>query len=222
MIRIQHIWFVFALFILTATVSCEKGDEYYKDYQNNTKVYDGTILKYLESQKGTYDSLLLVLDRAPGLRSKLMGTEKFTFYAMTNRSFEIAVKALNATRKLTNKAPLYLEDVDQLELDSLMGRYIFDGEVTTETLYPYIDGLKTKSVYGYDMHMYYNVSNASGFVSGGQQEIEFSDVNNSIFKRYWQTTTTTAVNLKTTNGVIHFLSASHDFGFNKFTSKFSQ
>lgn len=204
--------------------SCEQGDEYYAEYQNESKVYPGTVLDYLESQNGVYDSLLLVLDRLPALRDSLKNESKqLTLFAITNRSFALAVDALNTTRKLTNKTPLYLEDVKRNELDSLMSRYIFSLELSAANLKPFIDGQTIKSVqYGYEMHAQYRVLNASGMVGGGQQQILFSDVNNSIFQRYWQRINTSAVDIRTQNGIIHVLTAGHDFGFNKFTSKFSQ
>lgn len=203
--------------------SCKKGNDYYYNYNDEASVYDGTILKYLESKPETYDSLLLVLDRFPSIREALDSDETFTLFAPTNRSFEIAVDALNTTRALTNKQPLYLEDVPGNDLDSLVSRYIFESELDIDELKPFIDGLNIDSYkYGYRMHAQYNVLSASGLINGGQQQIIFSDVNNSIFQRYWQNINTSAVNIKTKNGVIHVLASGHDFGFNKFTSKFSQ
>jgi len=203
--------------------SCKKGNDYYYNYNDEASVYDGTILKYLESKPETYDSLLLVLDRFPSIRQALDSDETFTLFAPTNRSFEIAVDALNTTRALTNKQPLYLEDVPGNDLDSLVSRYIFESELDIDELKPFIDGLNIDSYkYGYRMHAQYNVLSASGLINGGQQQIIFSDVNNSIFQRYWQNINTSAVNIKTKNGVIHVLASGHDFGFNKFTSKFSQ
>lgn len=203
--------------------SCKKGNDYYYNYNDEASVYDGTILKYLESKPETYDSLLLVLDRFPSIRQALDSDETFTLFAPTNRSFEIAVDALNTTRALTNKQPLYLEDVPSNDLDSLVSRYIFESELDIDELKPFIDGLNIDSYkYGYRMHAQYNVLSASGLINGGQQQIIFSDVNNSIFQRYWQNINTSAVNIKTKNGVIHVLASGHDFGFNKFTSKFSQ
>ena len=43
----------------------------------------------------------------------------------------------------------------------------------------------------------------------------------TIFQRYWQRVNTSVVNVRTKNGIIHILSAGHDFGFSKFTSKYS-
>lgn len=216
--------FVLLVFILALLFAgCEKGDNYYYNFETAESQYDGTIYEYLEGQKGVYDSLLLILDRVPDLRRKLNNTDStLSLFAVTNRSFQLAVDALNTTRRLTGRSPLYLEDVGLVDIDSMVNRYVLNDVYDTKTLAPFIDGqvvLSTK--YEYRMHIQYRVLDASGFVGGGQQQLLFSDTNNSIFQRYWQQVNTSAVNIRTKNGIIHILSAGHDFGFNKFTSKFS-
>lgn len=209
--------------LLAGLWACEKGDDYYYDYESTDVVYDGTIYEYLTGQVGVYDSLLLVLDRVPDLRRKIDEADStMTLFAVSNRSFDLALDALNTTRALTGRSPLYLEDVGLEDLDSIVNRYAFDQIYDTEQLAPYIDGQVVKSTkHDHDMHIQYRVLNASGFVSGGQQELIFSDTNNSIFQRYWQRINTSAVNIRTSNGIIHVLSAGHDFGFGQFTSKYS-
>lgn len=222
--RIKPILWLFLIGSMTCFLACEKGNDFYYDYTEEAEVFDGTILKYLESKPETYDSLLLVLDRFPELREKLnQASDTLTLFAPTNRSFSLAVDALNTTRALTNRSPLYLEDVPIVDLDSMICRYVFEDLIDIEELRPVIDGLNIDSYkYGYRMHAQYDVLSASGIVGGGQQQIIFSDINNSIFQRYWQNINTTAVDIRTTNGVIHVLSSGHDFGFNKFAAKFSQ
>lgn len=215
---------LFLLCSLSILLSCTKGDEYYSDYVNITQSYDGTILEYLESQSGTFDSLILVLDRLPELRDSLGDDSKdVTLFAVTNRSFQIAIGAMNTARELSGRAPLYLEDLDKADLDSLTSHYIFSGLYDTDALQTFKEGRTVPSMrFDYDMNILYTETNASGFVQGGQQQLLFSDVNNSIFQRYWETINTASVNLYASNGVLHVLSAGHDFGFNKLTTKFSQ
>lgn len=215
---------LFLLSSLSTLFSCTKGDEYYSDYVNITQSYEGTILEYLESQPGTFDSLILVLDRLPELRDSLNDQNKeITLFAVTNRSFQIAVGAMNTARELSGRTPLYLEDLKKADLDSLTSRYVISGLYDTDALHTFKEGRTVPSMrYGYDMNILYNQTNASGFVQGGQQQLLFSDVNNSIFQRYWETINTASVNLYASNGVLHVLSAGHDFGFNKLTTKFSQ
>lgn len=222
-IRIKLILFL-SIGTVICFLSCKKGNDFFYDYTEEAAVFDGTILKYLESRPQTYDSLLLVLDRFPDLREKLDQTnDTLTLFAPTNRSFSLSVDALNTTRALTNRQPLYLEDVPLLDLDSMICRYVFEDLIDIDQLQPFIDGLNIDSYkYGYRMHAQYDVLSASGIVDGGQQQIIFSDVNNSIFQRYWQNINTNSVDIRTKNGVIHVLASGHDFGFNKFAAKFSQ
>lgn len=209
--------------VVLAMASCERGDDFYASYESEETVYDGSIYAYLKSQGGVYDSLLLVLDRVPELRRKLDNPDSsLTLFAATNRSFEIAVNSLNTTRRLTGRAPLYLEDVGLADLDSMVNRYVLNTEFNTAELAPYIDGqVVTSTKNDYKMHIQFRVLNASGFVGGGERQLIFSDTNNSIFQRYWQRVNTSAVDIRTTNGIIHILSPGHDFGFSKFTSKYS-
>ena len=204
-------------------VSCQKGDNYFSNYSSESKVYDGTIYDYLKNQKGTFDSLVLVLERLPDLRRKLQnGDSTLTLFAVNNRSFELAIKSLNTTRALTKKEPLFLEDVGLVDLDSFTNRYVLDQTYNTSDIAPFIDGVTVVSTKNnYNMHIQYKVLNASGYYQGGEQQIIFSDTNRSIFQRYWQRINTISVNIKTKNGVIHILSPGHDFGFGKFTSKYS-
>lgn len=203
--------------------SCEKGDNYFSNYSTEQKVYDGTIYEYIKNQRGTFDSLILVLERLPDLRRKLDNQDStLTLFAVNNRSFELAINSLNTTRKLTDRVPLYLEDVGLSDLDSFTNRYVLNQIYDTESISPFLDGVLVKSTkYDYNMHIQYRVLNASGYYEGGEQQIVFSDTNRSIFQRYWQGINTSTVNVKTNNGIIHILSPGHDYGFGKFTSKYS-
>lgn len=213
----------FAIMLLISTISCKKGDDYYYNYAKEAEVYEGTVYEYLKNQKGEFDSLVLLLNRVPKFEKLFNDEEKITLFATSNRSFQLSVDAMNVNRALLGKEPLYLEDLAVNELDSLMSRYVFEGEYDTKVLAPFIEGQLLKSYqYDYDMHLQHEVLDASGYVQGGEQQIQLSDVNNSIFMRYWNTTNTKSVNIHTQNGVIHILSPNHDFGFGKLTQKFTE
>lgn len=220
--RLLKISLVFIL--LLSAFSCKKGDDYYYDYTKEAEVYDGTIYEYLKNQKGVFDSLVLVLNRLPKLENLLNDeAEELTLFAVSNRSFDLGISAMNTNRNIIGKAPLYLEDLALNELDSLTSRYIFEGVHSSEKLAPFIEGQLLKSYqYEYEMHLQHEILDASGFVEGGEQQIQLSDVNNSIFERYWNTINTKAVNIHTKNGVIHILSPNHDFGFGKLPQKFTE
>ncbi|AIM35709.1 hypothetical protein KO02_02715 [Sphingobacterium sp. ML3W] len=213
----RTLYFGFSFLLLAmAFVACKKGNTYYEDYQVEYTAYNGTTLQFLEEQGSVYDSLLLVLERVPNLRARLNDpTDTITFFALTNNSFTNATDAMNAVRSSANKPPLFLEDIPQPLLDTLTYHYAFDGVYDTDNLKDFIEGKEIRSIDNYRMTMKYKVTSASGIVEGGQQQITLSDMNNSIFQRYWQESSTSVVNIRTTNGRLHILVPSHNYGFSK-------
>lgn len=205
---------------LLGMFSCQKGDTYYYDYQRGEQLYDGTIYEYLSRQKGTYDSLVLVLERLPELRNLLNHPDSsLTLFAVNNRSFELALKNLNIARTQNNLGPLYLEDLNLALLDTLSFHYVFDESYPVSVFESYLDGESIFcSKYNYEMHVLYRILSASGLVGVGQQQLQFSDMNESIYVRYWNITNTSSVNFNTKNGVIHTLTPGHEFGFGKLTT----
>jgi hypothetical protein len=207
----------FAMLLIVSSVftACKK-DSIYHDYENTIKEFDGTALQYLQAQKNTFDSLLLVLDRLPDLKDSL-STKSITLFAPTNQSFQAAIKNLNIERKAQGKSLMYLKNCDLAELDVLTTRYILRGTRTTDSYAPFADGLNLNSIkYNYPMHIQYNKLNASGFVGGGPQSVIFSDPKGSIFEKYWENANTNAVNIKTKNAIVNVLAPLHDYGFNEF------
>lgn len=220
--RNENVFFFRTLLVLllgTTLFACKKTDLAYYNYENNLKDYKGSALDYIKSQPGVYDSLLVVLDRLPAIEDSLQN-ENVTLFAVTNKSFQISVESLNAVRKKTNKAPIYLATADLDQLDTMMCRYIIRGKLTTVDFESYSDGLLLKSLkYNYSMHVAYTKANASGFHGGGPGIITFTDPKNSIFVRYWQSTPTNAVNIKTDNATVNVIAPGHDFGFGDFVTR---
>ncbi len=208
-----------AVLLSTTLFACKKTDLAYYNYENNLKDFKGSALEYIKSQPGVYDSLMVVLDRLPAIEDSLQN-ENVTLFAVTNKSFQISVESLNAVRKKTNKAPIYLATADLAQLDTMICKYIIPGKLTTADFESYSDGLLIKSLkYQYAMHVAYTKANASGFNGGGPAIITFTDPKNSIFVRYWQSTPTNAVNIKTNNAVVNVIAPGHDFGFGDFVTR---
>lgn len=215
--------FFFPILMIAVLVSllfaCKKSDSTYYDYENKIQQFDGNALDYLKSQKGVYDSLLVVLNRLPQLQDSL-AKEQLTVFAVTNKSFQISVGNLNDVRKRNNKAPIYLATMNLAQLDTMTCRYLIRGNYNTNDLSSFVDGLMVRSIrYEYPMHILYNKVDASGFSQGGPQILVFSDPKNSIFVRYWQRTPTNAVNIKTNNAIVNIVSPGHDFGFGDFVTR---
>ncbi|NGM61606.1 hypothetical protein G5B30_06710 [Sphingobacterium sp. SGG-5] len=215
----KYVTYTAFLISVLFAAGCQKGDSHYLDYNTSAIKYEGTVYDFLIHQPGVYDSLALVLERLPQLKAKLNNPQSHvTFFAANNRAFALALTNLNIARKNNGLKSLYLEDIDLGLLDELMYRYVFDEEKSVEDFKPYLDGVSVfSSKYGYEMHVLYQVLTSSGLVGGGQQQLMFSDVNGSIYQRYWDSTTTSSVDMYTTNGILHTLTPRHEFGFGKLT-----
>ncbi|HTN37515.1 MAG TPA: fasciclin domain-containing protein [Arachidicoccus sp.] len=211
------------LSLLFTSFGCSKSSEgKYYDYQNANAEYDGNTIEFLQAQNGLYDSLLYVVGRVPNLKDSIANFNA-TFFAPTNQSFAIALQNLNELRAIQHRAPLNLTNIDAVELDTLLCRYVIPGAYISDSLSVFTDGISVPSLrYHYNMTLRYNRQDAQGYQNGGPQEIIFSDPKNSIFERYWVSTYTTSVNIHTKNGIVHLLSGGHEFGFGEFMRRMNK
>src|SRR5699024_5042192 len=118
--------------------ACEKNDSGYYQYENQENSFQGSTYEYLASKTGVYDSLLKAVDRVDWIQQALQG-DSLTLFALTNNSFRTALQNLNLIRSNQGKAPLELNTVDIVELDSLLSKYLAHGYYPTDSLL-YIDG----------------------------------------------------------------------------------
>ncbi|GGE30272.1 discoidin domain-containing protein [Sphingobacterium cellulitidis] len=213
--KVKHLFFSVLSLILVS--GCAKDKGYYNEVVKKV-TYDGTVLEYLQSKPGVFDSLLQVLNRTK-MNTVLSGNDKITFFAPTNQSFQLAIENLNNTRKESDKPLEYLANVDLKHLDTMMAQYIIKG------LFP-ADSMKLKDGIQLQDYKYKRVMNAklktatsSGFEDGGPKVIEYSDTKNSQFTRNWVTATTASINIEAKNGMIHVISSNHVFGFNDFVTR---
>lgn len=214
--RIQMIAKHISLLLLGSMlwIGCSKDTGDY-NYVNSTVAFPGTTYDYLKSKNGIYDSLLFVIDRL-----KLTDTLKnnnVTLFAVTNQSFQQVVDKLNTTRKLRGKQAVYLKDISAELLDSMMCRYIIRGRYTADSL-TQTDGKLLKAVrYAYPMNGKMATANASGYKGGGPAVINYFFTKKSSFTKDWVLATADAINIRTTNGIIHVLETTHPFGFGEYT-----
>lgn len=215
-------YILFSLLGLIIYTSCEKSNTYFEDFNPKTNMYDGDIFSYLESRPGVFDSLVHILDRLPDVVDTLRTGKDYTLFAVNNRSVELALASLNNVRRQANKAPMYIEDLDIDELDSIVCRYIVHRVVHTDSIHDLKDGAFVYGLkHGYQMHAEYNETDATGIVGIGPQQLIFSDTNHSLFHKFWVRTNTSSINIATNNGIVHMLTPGHDFGFNKFITVFN-
>lgn len=218
--RLSCFFILVAMFFIVFGGCKKQNDTYYK-FKNTAGRFNGTALQYLQSQGGVYDSMLLAISRVPGLEDTL-NTENVTLFALTNGSFTLALQNLNQVRLRENppRHPLSIATLDSSQLDTLLCRYIIRGHYPTDSISPYEDGLEVQSIrYGYDMQIQYQRATSSGYGEGGPESLIFSDRNNSIFERYWVGAVTNAVDIKTSNAIVHVLSPGHDFGFGQIVKR---
>ncbi len=203
-------------FIILFQTSCKK-DKGFFDAVNEQEASNLSTYDYLKSKRGIYDSLLYVIDRV-GLTDTLKNN-KVTLFAPTNESFKLAITNLNNLRKATGKNPLSLSGIDDRDLDTLVTKYIIRGLYTSESLKQQ-DGLMFYGVrYNRMMHAKFTTSTSSGYTGGGPGYLQFDDTKQSIFTRFWASTTTGSIDIKTKNGIVHVVDPNHVFGFDEFVSR---
>ncbi|MDH7464363.1 fasciclin domain-containing protein [Chitinophagaceae bacterium 26-R-25] len=213
--------------------ACKKDGGAYS-YETPVDSYNGSVYEYIKSQKGVLDSFALVIDRLPGnLKDTLQNlSARYTVFLPTNASFSLALDNLNRERSIYGREPLNLSTYDSSQLDTLVRRYVIAGTYTTDTLSSLLDGMNLPSLavdttnlsdntidHHYLMQGSALRTTAEGVINGGELYIMFSDRKNSIFKRYWITTSTHSVNGKAKNALMNVLKSGHEFGFNEFTNR---
>lgn len=205
-----------ALLFLTA---CKKSDISYSNYVNQVQSYNGTALAYLQSRpKGTYDSLLLVLDRIPALKT-VLEQDDITFFAPADTCFRSALKYLNNQRKTANKTNISLTNADVTELETMLSKYIIKSKIPTDAISGNADGVVVNAINDYPMNIKYVKKSASGYVGGGPATLLFSDPHGFSIESYWTTAVTSAIDINTNNAIINILSPLHNFGFGEFTTR---
>jgi Fasciclin domain. len=224
---------VLAAMIFQTGCKPEKGMHDAVPVANTTNL---TTYEYLRSKTGVYDSLLMLVDKFPGLKQTLTDST-ITLFAPSNASFRIAIQNLNDLRKSRGQDPVYLSQLaagaagivgskniekakrDSAALDTMVSMYIIRKKFIASD-FAIGDGQTVFSVRGgYPMHGQRIFADAEGFQNGGVEAIEYSDTKRSLFTAKWSKTQTTSVNIKTKNGIVHLLRPDHTFGFDSFIAR---
>lgn len=208
--------FTVLLFASAVFVACKKNGGYYEAVAKNT-TFNGTTYDYLKSKPGVFDSLVKVIDRM-NLKTTL-NDSNVTLFAVTNPSFQLALNNLNRLRRQSDKDPLFLANIDGVQLDTMTSYYIIRGKITTDSLTLQDGRFLTGVRQGYPMHASVNRRSASGQVNAGPEVINFDNTKRSKFTRNWATAITASNNIKTQNGIVHVLNSDHIFGFDEFVKR---
>ncbi|MHA4894980.1 ATP/GTP-binding protein [Pedobacter sp. PWIIR3] len=213
-------------------VGC-KTEDTYKNAQPVNNTTSQNIYEYLKSKPGVYDSLVFLIDKLN--LQKTLTDSTVTLFAPSNLSFQIAIKNLNEIRRSQGKPSVYLKDItsgqallpkdilkaqaDLAHIDTMTSRYIIRKEFLSSD-FSVGDGQTITSVRSaYPMHGQRLYADAQGWQNGGSEVIEFANTKRSVFVANWSKTTTTSVNIKAKNGIIHLLRADHVFGFDEFVRR---
>lgn len=196
--------------------ACSKDGGYYEP-KIIDKDFNGNAYDYLKSKPGVFDSLVQVIDRL-GLQSTLQDSN-ITLFALTNQSFQLAITNLNNIRQLADRPSEFLSNIKKDHLDTMMTQYILRGKYVSDSL-TLQDGKRLFGVkHGYPMQAKLIRSTSSGYPEGGPEVINFRDTKRSQFERDWISTTTSSINIQTSNAVVHVVSPDHVFGFEDFVSR---
>jgi len=196
--------------------ACSKDGGYYEP-KIIDKDFNGNAYDYLKSKPGVFDSLVQVIDRL-GLQSTLQDSN-ITLFALTNQSFQLAITNLNNIRQLADRPSEFLSNIKKEHLDTMMTQYILRGKYVSDSL-TLQDGKRLFGVkHGYPMQAKLIRSTSSGYPEGGPEVINFRDTKRSQFERDWISTTTSSINIQTSNAVVHVVSSDHVFGFEDFVSR---
>lgn len=231
--RIHTILLIIVMLVILSSCRKDKG-EYY-NMQVKPVSYQGNVIQYLESQKGVYDSMLVVLKRYPDIVSKLTSGDSLTLFAIPNNSFALAISNFNNYRDNIDSPRLYLHPAvyNLSRADSgmfnyeglrvLISRYIIDGYHNFDELAQSSNGIPYTSYdYAYKMNLKAVQENSAGSSNDGPKVIEFSDMNYSIFRRFWKSAYTSSVSTVQAGSVlVHALTQNHEFGFSSFTNVLS-
>lgn len=207
---------------LIVLIACNK-DNTWRNYENKAGNFSGNAIQYLQSQPGVYDSMLLVMNRISRM-ADIAQREDITLFAISNRSFALALQNINQARHDSMPAmlPISLSTIDSVVLDTFFCRYLLQGKHPSSDVADLADGLffptipyknRNLSDTNYTMQMQFARTNASGFEGGGPKAIIYSDPKGSIFYRYWVRVNTITVDIQTSNAIVHVLPPGHDFGF---------
>jgi len=196
--------------------ACSKDGGYYEP-KIIDKDFNGNAYDYLKSKPGVFDSLVQVIDRL-GLQSTLQDSN-ITLFALTNQSFQLAITNLNNIRQLADRPSEFLSNIKKDHLDTMMTQYILRGKYVSDSL-TLQDGKRLfGDKHGYPMQAKLIRSTSSGYPEGGPEVINFRDTKRSQFERDWISTTTSSINIQTSNAVVHVVSPDHVFGFEDFVSR---
>lgn len=200
--------------------SCAK-DEYYRDGGKANPNFEGSMMEYLDSKPGEFDTIAQIV-RLAGLED-MFQNEDITFFAPSDQDIKLLIGYVtpgesylnlnNELYRLNKDTVEVLADVDSLIWKKYLQRHIFRGSNFLKD-YPQVD-YELKQIYPGEN--YYSLSNAvlnigvvyhdaNNVKYAGYRQLSISyipDVSNPTDS--WITVGVSSSDIKPINGVVHTL-----------------
>lgn len=207
---------IIAILLATVFFTCGCSDEYFTDggtLDDQTGVLNVSTMNYLESQKGQFDTLAILI-KVCGLEAEVNKSGN-TFLAPQNYSIHNYFKLLYPEE---NKWPPLtgLSTEEKAEITQIIRNYIIpDKKIERSGLSPAYSYVTTQG--GKKARFNLTREDYLGNVNMGAAYVVFAldiSATGSALERYQAVTVVTS-GLRSTNGIIHVLdSNTHIFGFN--------
>jgi hypothetical protein len=210
--------FAFAL----SAVGCKKK-EYFSDTGTHTPNFGGSVLQYLKSKPGMFDSVARIIHLA-GME-EVFEKEDITFFAPADSSVRATLNFLNIT--LSSLGQKEVKSLDQIKPEvwrAQLSRYLFKGKKSMND-FPQLDPTNVSAYPGriytsYDgeiMNIGVIYNDAGGVKYAGYRQLLLSYIpsqSTPLDYQSWYPVFVASVNIAPANGYVHALRFSnHVFGF---------
>ncbi|WP_447640637.1 MULTISPECIES: hypothetical protein [Chitinophagaceae] len=201
-------------FVLLLAYGCKKND-YYKDSGTTNPNYSGTVLDYLHSQPGQFDSISKIIHLA-GM-DDVFRNQTITFFASSDSSVHLAMQTLNDQLAMLGMQPIdRLEQIDSSVWRKYVSLYLFNGAKSLND-YPQVDwsnfsafsGQSYASYGGYLMNIGVVFNDAGGIQYAGYRQLQLSYIGSQTSPKditLWLTLPVVSANIHPSNGYVHALS----------------
>ena len=213
-------------------VSCKKND-YYVDSGTSNPKFNGTVMEYLQSKTGVFDTTVQVIKLA-GME-KVFTNDTITFFAPNNICIRNLVAFYNARQSSLGKDTVRkLSDIDTSVWRNLVSLYVFKGarkladfhQLDISVLNSFPGGMYV-SYNGRPMNIGVKYNDEGSIKYAGYRSLNISyikDLTNPYFlgtttwtgNGNWIIARVTSSDIQPTNGVVHVIAFSnpdHNLGF---------
>lgn len=206
--------YIYMFFMAVLMVAACKKNDYYKDSGVTDPNFNGTILDYLRSKPGQFDSVSKIVKLA-GMED-VFQQQQITFFAPSDSSISATIHDINSYLAILGMQPINrMEQIDASVWRKYLSLYVFNGAKSLND-YPQVDwanfsafgGQTYPSYNGYPMHIGVVYTDAKGIQYAGYRMLELSYISSQASPRditTWFTIPVASANIHPTNGYVHAL-----------------